>query len=181
MANENCSPTGYACRTQTIYSALSSPEAGFDLKILCGNQDQTGEVLYRNIATSTSSSSSSTSSSSTTSPTTPSAASPSVVNGVVHPSSKAWIAGVVIGPLVGLAIIAGLVWFFLRRRRGKEHGAPIENGSPAAPQSTVEYKTVPMEENAAVVEEKRMSELPGNYGHSSFQPSELEDNSHQKR
>lgn len=57
----------------------------------------------------------------------------------------------------------------------------METKLPATPQSIVEYKTVSVEENAAIAEEKRMSELPGDYGYSSFQPSELEDNSHRKR
>jgi hypothetical protein len=31
--------------------------------------------------------------------------------------SKAWIAGAVVGPIVGLALIGALIWFLLRRRR----------------------------------------------------------------
>jgi hypothetical protein len=43
--------------------------------------------------------------------------------------SKAWIAGAVIGPIVGLAIIGALVWFFLRRRTNK--GTAPQQGSAA--------------------------------------------------
>jgi LPXTG-motif cell wall-anchored protein len=188
LTNKNCSGTGYACRTQTIFSAFSSTDAGYNLKILCANNYFTGETIYRDIATSTSSSSTSsstsTSSSSSTSSTPMPAATTSLPNGVVDQastsSSNSWIAGAVVGPLAGLAIIAGLIWFFLRRRRNQKHGVPVEVGSAAwspAPPSAVNYKTVPMEENQAVVGENRMSELAGSNVYSSFQPSELPDNS----
>jgi LPXTG-motif cell wall-anchored protein len=39
--------------------------------------------------------------------------------------SKAWIAGAVIGPIVGIALIAGLIFFFMRRKKK----------TPALPQS----------------------------------------------
>jgi LPXTG-motif cell wall-anchored protein len=102
-----------------------------------------------------------------------------VINQKSTSTSKAWIAGAVVGPVVGLAIIAGLIWFFLRRRRNQKHTAPVETGSAVwSPtlQSAVDYKTVPIEENEAVVRENRMSELPGSNVFSSPQPSELADN-----
>jgi LPXTG-motif cell wall-anchored protein len=43
--------------------------------------------------------------------------------------SKAWIAGAVIGPILGLALIGALVWFFLRRRKNK--GTAPQQGSAA--------------------------------------------------
>jgi LPXTG-motif cell wall-anchored protein len=44
-------------------------------------------------------------------------------------ASKAWIAGAVVGPIVGLALIGTLVWFFLRRRKNK--GTAPQQGSAA--------------------------------------------------
>ncbi|KAF1930524.1 uncharacterized protein M421DRAFT_376078 [Didymella exigua CBS 183.55] len=55
-----------------------------------------------------------------------------------EPGSKAWIAGVVIGPILGLALVGAGVWFFLRRKRKAvqlpQHssGAHIDSDSPPA-------------------------------------------------
>jgi LPXTG-motif cell wall-anchored protein len=43
--------------------------------------------------------------------------------------SKAWIAGAVVGPILGLALICALVWFLLRRRKNKRPTA--QQGSAA--------------------------------------------------
>jgi len=56
----------------------------------------------------------------------------SVDSGSSCSGSKAWIAGAVVGPIVGLAIVAGLLWFFLRKRksRRKNMHAETEPGAP---------------------------------------------------
>jgi LPXTG-motif cell wall-anchored protein len=41
--------------------------------------------------------------------------------------SKAWIAGAVVGPIVGLALVGALFWFLLRRR--KNRGTTPQQGS----------------------------------------------------
>lgn len=50
--------------------------------------------------------------------------------------SKAWIAGAVVGPIVGLALIGFGIFFFMRRKKNKnaqqQYGAPV-SGSVAAP------------------------------------------------
>ncbi|CAO2649942.1 Nn.00g012340.m01.CDS01 [Neocucurbitaria sp. VM-36] len=46
--------------------------------------------------------------------------------------SKAWIAGAVIGPLVGLALIGLGVFFFLRRKKNKTATAPQTGGAAMA-------------------------------------------------
>lgn len=56
------------------------------------------------------------------------------------PGSKAWIAGAVVGPILGLALVGFGVWFFLRRRKkaalAPQHGtasmAPIDLSQPPA-------------------------------------------------
>jgi hypothetical protein len=45
-------------------------------------------------------------------------------------SSKAWIAGAVIGPVLGLLLVGALVWFCLRRRKNKNKlTAPQQGGA----------------------------------------------------
>ncbi|PSN65316.1 hypothetical protein BS50DRAFT_55537 [Corynespora cassiicola Philippines] len=49
-------------------------------------------------------------------------------------SSKVWIAGAVAGPVVGIAIVAAIVFFVLRRRRRAQqtqHGVSVVSGSQA--------------------------------------------------
>ncbi|KAL2824241.1 hypothetical protein BDW59DRAFT_162577 [Aspergillus cavernicola] len=47
-------------------------------------------------------------------------------------SSKAWIAGPVVGGLVGLVLIAGAVWFWLRRRRRQTPEKPAGDEAQVA-------------------------------------------------
>jgi hypothetical protein len=46
-------------------------------------------------------------------------------------TSKAWIAGAVIGPILGLLIVGALVWFCLRRRKNKNKGVTSQQGGAA--------------------------------------------------
>ncbi|QDS72179.1 hypothetical protein FKW77_004763 [Venturia effusa] len=156
------------CATQTIYSALSRPEAGFDLKIICANHTD-GQTVYRDIATSTS-----TSSSTTLSPSSANSSPTSSANHIASsPSSKAWVAGPVIGGLLALA--AGLYLLVRRFRRREADGTPIKIGLTAATQLKGEYQTVPMDEDA------RMNDLPEVHIYRSLQTSELEANSQWRR
>ncbi|KAH6611919.1 hypothetical protein C7974DRAFT_87396 [Boeremia exigua] len=63
-------------------------------------------------------------------------------------SSKAWIAGAVVGPLLGLALIGGLIWFFLRRKKTAAAAAPppAQTTAAAAPP---QYYPPPMQQNAS--------------------------------
>jgi hypothetical protein len=55
-----------------------------------------------------------------------------------HSSSKPWIAGAVVGPITGFALVGAIVWFLLRRKRKAaqlpQHGsasmAPVDVNSP---------------------------------------------------
>ncbi|CBX91469.1 hypothetical protein IAQ61_010816 [Plenodomus lingam] len=49
-------------------------------------------------------------------------------------TSKAWIAGAVIGPIVGLVILGLAIFFLLRRRKNKKNAAP-----PPPPQAAMNY------------------------------------------
>jgi LPXTG-motif cell wall-anchored protein len=65
-----------------------------------------------------------------------------------------------VGPIVGLALLSGLLWFFLRRRIQK---AGI-NASGTASGNTgydAEYKGIPQMENEDAKKSHRTSELPG--------------------
>ncbi len=108
--------------------------------------------------------------STTASPTSPNASSSSSSSPKSSKSSShaGAIAGGVVGGLAGLAIIAGLVWLLLRRRKGKS--------SKQGPK----YQQAPLEDNrlsgATELEDKvRMSELNGRQnGH---EAPELDDGS----
>jgi len=56
----------------------------------------------------------------------------SVDSGSSGSGSKAWIASAVVGPIVGLAIVAELFWFFLgkRKSRRRDMHAETEPGAP---------------------------------------------------
>ncbi|KAJ4299526.1 hypothetical protein N0V90_004771 [Kalmusia sp. IMI 367209] len=46
-------------------------------------------------------------------------------------SSKAWIAGAVVGPIVGIALIAGIIFFLMRRRKNKNNNNLSQAGAAA--------------------------------------------------
>ncbi|KAI8932377.1 hypothetical protein NX059_010565 [Plenodomus lindquistii] len=60
--------------------------------------------------------------------------------------SKAWIAGAVIGPIVGLALVGLAVFFLLRRRRNKKTSAPPPTG-PGMTFNSSQQPAVPYTEN----------------------------------
>lgn len=100
------------------------------------------------------------SSSATSSPTSSSTSGPTVVapDPVPEKKSKAWIAGAVVGPLLGLALIGAGIFFCLRRKN-KNKTAPAtgsvgpapdayqKNTYGAGPNSPPQYYA-PMEQNA---------------------------------
>jgi hypothetical protein len=50
----------------------------------------------------------------------PASGNPSSTSSSASKPSKAWIAGAVIGPIIGLALIGAIVWCLLRRRKNKK-------------------------------------------------------------
>ncbi|KAF2113396.1 hypothetical protein BDV96DRAFT_601559 [Lophiotrema nucula] len=73
--------------------------------------------------------------------------------------SQAWIAGAVVGPVAGLALIGLLLWFFLVKNKEKDNNAPVAaapghqsmpptyyTGSPNPPPSQP-YGSPPMQQN----------------------------------
>ncbi|ORY06391.1 hypothetical protein BCR34DRAFT_616973 [Clohesyomyces aquaticus] len=73
--------------------------------------------------------------------TTPSSSSTSPSSSPTNPppasknsSSKAWIAGVVVGPLIGIALVAGIILLLLRRKK-KASQAPLPPQQPQQPQT----------------------------------------------
>ncbi|RMJ23853.1 hypothetical protein PHISP_05285 [Aspergillus sp. HF37] len=76
--------------------------------------------------------------------------------------SQAWIAGAVIGPVAGCAILAGLGFWFFRRRHAKprdEVAAPTAAAGAYPPKSSGDG---PAELPAS--QERPISELPGSFG-----------------
>ena len=59
-------------------------------------------------------------------------------------SSKAWIAGAIIGPLLGLALIGGLIWFFRRKKRA---AYPAADELPADAPKTNPYAQTPQSQH----------------------------------
>lgn len=144
-----------SCITQTIYQTF--PTIDPLTNYFCADAWDAFTV-YRTIPVTTSSSSSSTSSSSSSTPsqtstptstsstssTTPSQTQTSVPT---PSSSKAWIAGPVIGVLALIALIAFVLWF-LRRRRQRANNNATTQQPPASyldPNGKIVYNPVPQE------------------------------------
>ncbi|KAJ4370881.1 hypothetical protein N0V86_008574 [Didymella sp. IMI 355093] len=71
-------------------------------------------------------------------------------------SSKAWIAGVVVGPILGLALIGFLAWFCIRKKKSKKAATPLppatynsQPAAPAGPTSPPQYYPPPMQQQGA--------------------------------
>ncbi|KAH6639302.1 hypothetical protein C7974DRAFT_388221 [Boeremia exigua] len=111
-------PAFSICNTIFIYEN-SGLGANHRTNIVCGKSSKNW-TFFREIPTSTSESVDTT--------TTPAAPATETATPEPESSSKAWIAGVVAGPVLGLALIGAGVWFCLRRRKKKnaqvaQHGA----------------------------------------------------------
>ena len=74
--------------------------------------------------------------------------------------SKAWIAGAVVGPIVGIALIGLTAWLLIRRRKKKTQYQPAATaeGPPApsaayapGPNSPPQFYPPPMQQNAGAV------------------------------
>ncbi|KAI9854950.1 MAG: hypothetical protein M1813_000615 [Trichoglossum hirsutum] len=111
--------TGWGCGTITIYSQ-SPPTQGMSvLRIPCIN-NWNAFTIYRSIPiTTTTTSTTRTSTATTSAITTSTTTIPTSKSIATPPKNDAWIAGAVVGPTVGVAIIAGLLfWIFkLKRQR----------------------------------------------------------------
>ncbi|KAF1913315.1 hypothetical protein BDU57DRAFT_351297 [Ampelomyces quisqualis] len=69
-------------------------------------------------------------------------------NGGGKSKSKAWIAGAVIGPLLGLALIGGAIFFFMRRKKNKghnQHVAPAAGSMPPAGATAYQQNSYPIQ------------------------------------
>ncbi|KAF2666097.1 hypothetical protein BT63DRAFT_427892 [Microthyrium microscopicum] len=128
-----CDGTGYFCRSITVYpsSGGSDPASYF---INCAQPGYVVNTLYQNVVlqaniTETLSDSSESQASTGSSPTSTSGGTTQNKSS----GSKAWIAGAVVGPIVGLALLVGLIFFCMRRNKKKKAVA-------AAPtQDTTQY------------------------------------------
>lgn len=114
----------------TIYIFENSQDSDPKTNINCGDKSVNWSY-YRDLPASATGEVSATSSTIDTAPSQ--SAEPSS-------SSKAWIAGAVVGPILGLALVGFVVWFCLRRRKKAAHAsqqgtasmAPIDPSQPPA-------------------------------------------------
>ncbi|KAF2725126.1 hypothetical protein K431DRAFT_300046 [Polychaeton citri CBS 116435] len=144
VSSDDCGE-GSVCRTVSIFDQLPLNGEAPLSQIICGPSDWVASSIYRTVITTSTTSSGAISSvpSSTTSVTsssTNSYTSASIESGVFptttsspKPSSasKAWIAGAVVGPVAGIAIIAAMVWALYRRRKSRQNrGTSVFNAPP---------------------------------------------------
>ncbi|EQB44744.1 hypothetical protein CGLO_16475 [Colletotrichum gloeosporioides Cg-14] len=131
-STQDCN-AGATCWTMSVY-ATPPADGAFNRDIWCAGSNTETELFLLIAATATSSSSTGQATSTSTSASTPTNTSAGSDSGSGSgSSSKAWIAGVVVGPLVGIAL-GILVFFMLRRRWKKKHAAAAapEGQEPAA-------------------------------------------------
>ncbi|OCK76997.1 hypothetical protein K432DRAFT_407702 [Lepidopterella palustris CBS 459.81] len=119
------------CNTIFIYENTADSNPHTD--IVCG-KNAVNWSYYRQTPTTPSTSSETPSSTTSGAAATSTSASPTPAP--VHKSSKAWIAGAVVGPLLGLALIGAIV-FFLTRKKPAPPAPPVQ---PNQPQQISELK-----------------------------------------
>ncbi|KAF3039699.1 hypothetical protein E8E12_003132 [Didymella heteroderae] len=115
----------------TIFIFENTQDSNPRTNINCGDSSA-GWSYYRDIPPESTTTTSSMSGTTTSTPVPPALTSSPV------PSSKAWIAGAVVGPILGFALIGAGFWLFLRRRkravqlpqRGSASMAPIDPNQP---------------------------------------------------
>lgn len=103
------------CNTALIFESFGDPHPITD--IVCGDKSQAWS-FYRQVPASISENPTS-----TASPDSKKSSS----------GSKAWIAGVVVGPLIGIAIVAGVIFFLIRRKKNKQNNAQQTGGIAMGP------------------------------------------------
>ncbi|KAF2679926.1 hypothetical protein K458DRAFT_112727 [Lentithecium fluviatile CBS 122367] len=124
------------CNTAFIYASFGDPNPKTD--IVCGDESVNWSYYRKVPSTATEIKSAS----STTAPspgliitTTPSPTAPAEKS-----KSKAWIAGAVVGPVVGIALIAGLAFFLIRRRKNKKNLPQTGTASMGPPPGVTDAK-----------------------------------------
>ncbi|KAH7062848.1 hypothetical protein BKA63DRAFT_187560 [Paraphoma chrysanthemicola] len=122
------------CNTASMFE--NDRDSNPKLNIICGVSSLNWSY-YRQAPTTTTTTRSSASTPSP-SPSTGSTRSSTPTPTIIPPpmpeeKSKAWIAGAVVGPLVGLALIGFGAFFFIRRRRNKSHDQHVAPASGSLP------------------------------------------------
>jgi hypothetical protein len=125
---ENYDNSAYSiCNTAFIFENMQDSNPKTD--IVCGESSVNWSYYRKLDATVTAASSAPPTS--IPQPVSTALTSPNVTKNNGGGGSKAWIAGAVVGPILGLALIGALVWFFLRRRKTKKL-APAQGGAAMA-------------------------------------------------
>ncbi|KAF2754389.1 hypothetical protein EJ05DRAFT_479381 [Pseudovirgaria hyperparasitica] len=124
-------PSSLQCGTVTVFDQW--PKSNAKSNVVCANENWSAWTMYRHISTTDSSSAPNTIGAGTLSE--GQAAPLSQPSGTAFPNdnsdtttssdSKAWIAGAVIGPIFGLALIGGIAFLLWRRKRNAS--SPIES------------------------------------------------------
>jgi len=124
------------CNSAFIFESFGDPNPKTD--IICG-PSSINWSYYRKIPETATKSASSSSSSTSSSP------SPTPIPPERKPGSKVWIAGAVAGPVVGIALIAGIVFFLMRRKKrnnqDSRNSIPQVGGAIMGPPSGVQSYT----------------------------------------
>jgi hypothetical protein len=152
-----CSPTSSACRTQTVVK--ESPFIDPITRLVCAGNAWSAATLYQTIAevSNTGAASSATStrqtgitSTSAPDPTAPPASGASTTP-TVHKKSQAWIAGAVIGPLAGLALLGALFFLWKRKSRNTPVAGAAGGHEPTAHNESYTKAQMAQQGNAAPV------------------------------
>ncbi|KAH7092545.1 hypothetical protein FB567DRAFT_240063 [Paraphoma chrysanthemicola] len=132
---ENYDNTAYSiCNTAFIFENMQDSNPRTD--IVCGESSVNWSYYRKLDATVTAATSSIPTS--IPQPVSTALVAPNVTTNNNDGGSKAWIAGAVVGPIVGLALIGALVWFFLRRKKNKklapaQGSAAMASANPSQP------------------------------------------------
>ncbi|KAJ4351943.1 uncharacterized protein N0V89_007288 [Didymosphaeria variabile] len=124
---ENYNNATYSvCNTAFIFESFGDSSPKTD--IVCGDKSQVWSY-YRNVPASV-----------TESPSAGSGSSDSDKGG--SSGSKAWIAGAVVGPIVGIALIAIIVFLLMRRsKKNKQSNVPQTGGAALGPSGVQQHYT----------------------------------------
>ncbi|PVI04534.1 hypothetical protein DM02DRAFT_725695 [Periconia macrospinosa] len=136
-----------ACNTGLLYESAEAAGTDARTNIFCGPSSlilsyyrvrpgSTTTTTPSSTTTSTSTPTTTTTITPTTTPTSPPTPPPDPEN-----KSQAWIAGAVVGPVAGIALIGAILFFFFRRKKKTPTPSPMQQHSQPNADGTAFYET----------------------------------------